>query len=244
MQETRCENLDALAEFGARDRRRARPALDLHGQRRAAALDRGDRRRARRCRSTSTSPRPSRRSTTASREHGVRPAAYLDRLGLLGERTVLAHGVWLDRGRAGADRRARLHGRHQPGRQHEARRRRRLPLPGRAARPGSRSGSAPTGRLQRLARPARRPQGRSRSPSATPPATRPCSPAEEAWRIATGASALRCSAAGRLEVGEAGRLPAAAPRLARARRSAICTPTSSTRPAARSSTRPSSPGGC
>jgi 5-methylthioadenosine/S-adenosylhomocysteine deaminase len=30
-------------------------------------------------------------------EHGLRPAAYLDRLGLLGERTVLAHGVWLDR---------------------------------------------------------------------------------------------------------------------------------------------------
>jgi 5-methylthioadenosine/S-adenosylhomocysteine deaminase len=28
--------------------------------------------------------------------HGVRPAAYLDRLGLLGGRTVLAHGVWLD----------------------------------------------------------------------------------------------------------------------------------------------------
>ena len=28
--------------------------------------------------------------------HGVRPAAYLDRLGLLNERTVLAHGVWLD----------------------------------------------------------------------------------------------------------------------------------------------------
>jgi 5-methylthioadenosine/S-adenosylhomocysteine deaminase len=31
------------------------------------------------------------------REHGVRPALYLDRLGLLGERTLLAHGVWLDR---------------------------------------------------------------------------------------------------------------------------------------------------
>ncbi|MGA8746959.1 MAG: amidohydrolase [Solirubrobacterales bacterium] len=30
-------------------------------------------------------------------EHGLRPAAYLDRLGLLGERTVLAHGVWLER---------------------------------------------------------------------------------------------------------------------------------------------------
>ena len=30
-------------------------------------------------------------------EHGVRPAVYLDRLGLLGDRTLLAHGVWLDR---------------------------------------------------------------------------------------------------------------------------------------------------
>ena len=29
--------------------------------------------------------------------HGARPAAYLDRLGLLSERTVLAHGIWLDR---------------------------------------------------------------------------------------------------------------------------------------------------
>ena len=28
--------------------------------------------------------------------HGERPAAYLDRLGLLTERTLLAHGVWLD----------------------------------------------------------------------------------------------------------------------------------------------------
>ena len=34
--------------------------------------------------------------TDCLREHGLRPAAYLDRAGLLGERTVLAHGVWLD----------------------------------------------------------------------------------------------------------------------------------------------------
>ena len=30
-------------------------------------------------------------------DHGARPAIYLDRLGFLNERTVLAHGVWLDR---------------------------------------------------------------------------------------------------------------------------------------------------
>src|SRR5439155_18536588 len=30
-------------------------------------------------------------------QRGMRPAAYLDELGLLGERTVIAHGVWLDR---------------------------------------------------------------------------------------------------------------------------------------------------
>ncbi len=30
--------------------------------------------------------------------HGVRPAHYLDQVGLLGKRSVLAHGVWLDRG--------------------------------------------------------------------------------------------------------------------------------------------------
>ena len=29
-------------------------------------------------------------------EHGLRPAHYLDRLGMLGPRTLLAHGVWLD----------------------------------------------------------------------------------------------------------------------------------------------------
>jgi 5-methylthioadenosine/S-adenosylhomocysteine deaminase len=35
--------------------------------------------------------------TDCVKQHGVRPAVYLDRLGVLSERTVLAHGVWLDR---------------------------------------------------------------------------------------------------------------------------------------------------
>jgi len=35
--------------------------------------------------------------TDCVERHGVRPAVYLDRLGMLGERTVLGHGVWLDR---------------------------------------------------------------------------------------------------------------------------------------------------
>jgi 5-methylthioadenosine/S-adenosylhomocysteine deaminase len=91
--------------------------------------------------------------------HGVRSAAYLDRLGLLGERTILAHGVWLDRAELELIAEPRLHGRRQPGRQHEARRRRRPPL-SRGA-PRRRAGRARHRRagLQRLARPALRPQG-------------------------------------------------------------------------------------
>jgi 5-methylthioadenosine/S-adenosylhomocysteine deaminase len=34
--------------------------------------------------------------TECKERHGLRPAAYLDRLGVLTDRTVLAHGVWLD----------------------------------------------------------------------------------------------------------------------------------------------------
>ena len=70
--------------LGSRHRARAHPARDLHGQRGAAALDRRARRRARASPSISTSPRPSRRSTDCLAAHGVRPAAYLDRLGMLG----------------------------------------------------------------------------------------------------------------------------------------------------------------
>jgi 5-methylthioadenosine/S-adenosylhomocysteine deaminase len=34
--------------------------------------------------------------TDCVEQHGLRPATYLDRLGALNERTILAHGVWLD----------------------------------------------------------------------------------------------------------------------------------------------------
>ncbi len=106
--------------------------------------------------------------------HGLRPAAYLDRLGLLGRAHRPRPRRLARRGRAGADRRARLHGRRQPGRQHEAGGRRRPSLSGRPA--GWRRGRARhrRGRIQRLARPARRPQGLR--PGAAPRRRRPDDP--------------------------------------------------------------------
>ena len=112
---------EAMQATALREPRRARPrsgrrigaalapARDLHGQRRRSL--RWIARAGRRARRAGPDPPLRDRAggrATASPRHGVRPAAYLDRLGLLGERTVLAHGVWLDRERAGADRRARL----------------------------------------------------------------------------------------------------------------------------------------
>ena len=48
------------------------------------------------CPCTSTSSRPSDEVIGCVERTGERPAAYLDRLGLLSERLVLAHGVWMD----------------------------------------------------------------------------------------------------------------------------------------------------
>ena len=111
------------------------------------------------CRSTSTSPRPSRRSRTASPPTACGPPHYLDRLGLLGERTVLAHGVWLDRSELEliAERGCTVV--TNPVANMKLAVGGVFPYP--AAREAGRRGRARhrRRRLQRLARPARRPQG-------------------------------------------------------------------------------------
>ena len=162
-------------------------------------------------------------------EHGVRPAFYLDRLGLL-ER---AHGprprrLARPRG-AGADRRARRHRRHQPGGEHEARGRRRLPLPGGARRRRRGRARHRRRRLQRLARPARRPQGLRPRPEARrgdPTAI----DAAEAWAVATGARAPRLGA-DPARARRPRRLPPPRAATRRSWASATSPPTSSTPPA-------------
>ena len=125
------------------------------------------------CRSRSTSPRPSRRCRTASSSTARRPASYLDRLGLLSERTVLAHGVWLDHEELAliAERGATVV--TNPVANMKLAVGGVFPYP--AARAAGRRGRPRhrRRRLQRLARPARRPEDSSPSPSSTPPATRP-----------------------------------------------------------------------
>ena len=98
--------------------------------------------------------------------HGTRPAHYLDRLGVLSERAVLAHGVWLDDEELEliAERGATVV--TNPGREHEARRRGRLPLPSRASCRSCGGARHRRRRLQRLARPLRRPEGLCVDPEA------------------------------------------------------------------------------
>ena len=150
--ERACADADAQPRADRRARRRAgtarvRAARDLHGlaSARCAGWPSG--------RPSSDVPVQIHLSETAGEvegcvaDHGMRPAAWLDRCGLLGPRTVLAHGVWLDARRAGADRRARRDGRHQPGREHEAGRGRRLPLSGGPRARRVTWGSGPTARV-------------------------------------------------------------------------------------------------
>ena len=194
--------------------------------------------------------------------HDVRPAAYLDRLGLLGERTVLAHGVWLDREELEliaargctvvtnpvANLKLAVGGV--------------FPYP--LAPRGRRRGRARHRwrRLQRLARPARRPEGVRTDPAPRGRRRRPCCPRPRRGRSPP-APAPRCSAVCRVSVKRTPRLqaPAKDPRAGgwhRALRltscccaagptrsvSATSPPTSSMPPGARLSTRPSSPARC
>ena len=71
------------------------PHADLHGLRAVAALDRrggAERELPVHIHLSETEDEVPR----CVEAHGARPAEYLDRLGLLGPRTLLAHGVWLD----------------------------------------------------------------------------------------------------------------------------------------------------
>ena len=183
--------LEELAGLGPAVSPRPRPARDLHGQRGVAALDRRAQRRAR-----AAGPDPPLRDRGGGRglPRRTRPAARrLPRPAGLLERAHRARPRRLDRPRELELIAARgCHRRHQPGREHEARGRRRLPLPGGARGRGRGRARHRRRRLQRLARPARRPQGlrarpeaRRRDPTAIA--------AAEAWAVATGAG-RRCSA--------------------------------------------------
>ena len=91
--------------------------------------------------------------------HGCRPAEYLDRVGLLTDRTVLAHGVWLDADELELVARPRRHDRHQPRLEHEAGRRARVPLPGGAGGRDPDRARHRRRRVEQLARPPGRAQG-------------------------------------------------------------------------------------
>ncbi len=164
--------------------------------------------------------------------HGRRPAAYLDSLGMLSERTVLAHGVWFDPGELEliAERGCTVV--TNPVAEHEARGRRRLPLPS-----GARGGSGGRARqrrrrLQRLARPARRPEDLRPRPEA-----RGCRPDRDRRGRGLDRRHRRPGAAARGRRGarrrRPRRLPAAGPRAPPSSASASSRPTWSTpRPAA------------
>ena len=90
------ESLAMLEGARRPDHRRARPALDLHGQRGVARASSPSSRPSATRRSRSTSPRRRPRSRTASPSTACAPPPTSTDLGLLTERTLLAHGVWLD----------------------------------------------------------------------------------------------------------------------------------------------------
>jgi 5-methylthioadenosine/S-adenosylhomocysteine deaminase len=135
------------------------------------------------------------------RHQGVRPAEYLDRLGLLGPRTVLAHGVWLDESELAlvAERGATVvtnpvaNLKLAVGRVFPYRAARRHGIPVGIGTDGAGSNNS-LDLLQDLKFLALLQKHEARDPSVLP--------AEDAWRIATGQLAPLLGASGRLEEGQ------------------------------------------
>ena len=182
--------------------------------------------------------------TDCVERHGVRPAAYLDRLGMLSERTVLAHGVWLDRGELEliaargctvvtnpvANMKLAVGGVFPYPLARDAGVAVGLGTDG----PGSNDSLDLLSDLKVF--------GLAQRHAAGDPTVLP---AEEAWAIATGAAAPLLARGRRGTARSEGRRTSCCCRPARpSSASATSTPTWSTRRAARSSTRPWSPGRC
>jgi 5-methylthioadenosine/S-adenosylhomocysteine deaminase len=134
-------------------------------------------------------------------DHGVRPAEYLDRLGVLGPRTLLAHGVWLDESELAlvAERRATVvtnpvaNLKLAVGRVFPYRAARRHGIPVGLGTDGAGSNNS-LDLLQDLKVLALIQKHEARDPSVLP--------AEDAWRIATGQMAPLLGGAGRIAEGE------------------------------------------
>ena len=175
-------------------------------------------------------------------EHGERPAAYLDRVGLLGPHTVLAHGCWLDRAELEliADRGATVvtnpvaNLKLAVGRVFPYRDARQVGVEVGLGTDGPGSNNS-LDLLSDAKAFALLQKNEARDPAAVT--------AVESLAIATG---RRSGLLGgqRARRRRPRRLPARARPTTRRSRSASSTPGSSTRPRARSSTRRSSPGGC
>jgi 5-methylthioadenosine/S-adenosylhomocysteine deaminase len=135
------------------------------------------------------------------RDHGVRPAEYLDRLGVLGPRTLLAHGVWLDESELAlvAERGATVvtnpvaNLKLAVGRVFPYRAARRHGIPVALGTDGAGSNNS-LDLLQDLKILALLQKHEARDPSVLS--------AEDAWRIATGQTAPLLGGSGRIAVGE------------------------------------------
>ena len=95
MQETALDNLDGLAEFGPRIGASLAPH-SIYTVSEGLLRWTGERSAERELPIQIHLAETEDEVKQCLEQHGLRPAAYLDRLGVLNERTILAHGVWLD----------------------------------------------------------------------------------------------------------------------------------------------------